>query len=234
MADAYTPIGEGQQQQTGYDPIWDMFPLVVQWIVLWRLWRRGFVKKVRVTLAAQLLVTARIALSFQSLSQQELQGEAWMLPMSMFLCLACSIMACQDVPSLARKSLMRYCMLLLFTLAEGVMVGSVVACYSATGWLPKHVHGRYGMYGSDQIAKAGAVAWCALIFVCRSIEAWTTDVDLIHISKDQSRIQTIAYLSAWKLSTDLPLVYACCSILAFVNYGLHHYIMDLRNKDEAR
>lgn len=189
-------------------------------------------------LVLQLVMTVGIADAFEGLSQQELLGKAWMLPWSMFLCLACSILVC--VTSLVRKSLMsrrasrlilrpmNYVMVALFTRAEGVMLGLVAACFTPT-------------------PTGGCIAVGALILlVRRSIYVWTTDMDYVHrpllcalnISKDQSRIQLFVcvcvwmYVYAWTQKSS-P-VYACCSILAFVNHGLHHYLCHLRHADDAR
>merc|ERR1712130_917729 len=85
--DLYMQIEEGQQQQTGYYGPVSNAPTEV---------RLGFVKKVYGILFAQLLVTVVIALCFQGLSEQELQGRfaAWILMLRVCVSLSLAGILC--------------------------------------------------------------------------------------------------------------------------------------------
>lgn len=202
MADvAYVPIEEGQQQQTGYGPVRHAQKEI----------RLGFVRKVYGILCVQLLMTIVIALPFQQMSPQDLQGKAWMLPISMFLSLA-SICCMACVPSLARNFPMNYLMLALFTGAEGVLVGFVSAQYNA----------------NVVLAAAGVTM---IIFACLSVYAWTTKTDFtgygpylfaalcgLTIFGFGVALATNVYGMQFK---TMSLVYSLCSILLFMFYIIY-------------
>jgi len=203
MADvAYVPIEEGQQQQTGYNgPVRGAEKEI----------RLGFVRKVYGILCMQLLVTVVIALPFQHLSPQELQGKAWMLPISMFITLA-SICCMACVPSLARNFPTNYLMLALFTGAEGVLVGFVSACYNA----------------NVVLAAAGVTM---IIFACLSAYAWTTKTDFTgfgpYLFAALCGLTIFGFVVALAESVygtqfkTMSLVYGLCSILLFMFYIIY-------------
>lgn len=200
MADmAYVPIEDGQQQPSG--PIRHAQKEI----------RMGFVRKVYGILCMQLLMTIVIALPFQRLSPQELQGKAWMLPISMFLTLA-SICCMACVPGLARNFPTNYFMLALFTGAEGVVVGYVAACYA----------------GNVVLAAAGATM---VIFACLSAYAWTTKKDftgcgpyifgaLCALTVFGCGVALAESVYGAHFSTT-SLLYSLCSVLVFMFYIIY-------------
>ena len=89
--------------------------------------RRGFIKKVFGILGAQLLTTFLISLPFliyQDSTTVFLQNNAWVPILCMVSLIgACLVLCC--APQLMRRYPTNYVILSLFTVAEGVLVGTV-------------------------------------------------------------------------------------------------------------
>jgi len=91
--------------------------------------RLGFVRKVYSLLSAQLVVTCLIAAPFQFLSPVQLQGQSWLLGLSVVATLVCvcAMVCCKDT---ARTYPMNYVLLLAFTVFEAVLVGFASASFT--------------------------------------------------------------------------------------------------------
>lgn len=119
--------------------------------------RRGFVRKVYGILATQLLLTVAVAAPFTQMEIKALKENQWMITMATVVSLAavCALGCC---PGVARTAPLNYLLLLVFTIAEGVLVGVVCAMYTLPSVL-------------------WAIGLTAIIFLWLTAYAFTTKTD---------------------------------------------------------
>merc|ERR1712241_328204 len=87
------------------------------------------VRKVYGLLTAQLFLTVLVAVPFQTMSEDQLKGQSWLLGLSVVMSLGtvCAMVYCKNM---TRTYPTNYVTLLAFSLAEAVLVGFASAAYT--------------------------------------------------------------------------------------------------------